>query len=131
MANILVIDDDDDVLVLISTVLKRFKHTVHALSDGRQALEIHKKEPIDLIITDILMPEVDGIEVIRKFRREYPQLKIIAISGGGWTEPQQFLAMASRLGADATFNKPFEWDKLVETVNDLLGLPAVPSDAKT
>lgn len=131
MANILVIDDDDDVLVLISTVLKRFNHTVHALSDGRQALEIHKKEPIDLIITDILMPEVDGIEVIRKFRREYPQLKIIAISGGGWTEPQQFLAMASRLGADATFNKPFEWDKLVGTVNDLLGLPAIPSDAKT
>lgn len=104
---------------------------MHALSDGRKALEIHKKEPIDLIITDILMPEVDGIEVIRKFRREYPQLKIIAISGGGWTEPQQFLTMASRLGADATFNKPFQWDKLVETVNALLGLPTVTSDANT
>lgn len=123
MANILVLDDDKDILNLLGTILRQSGHLVHCLEDGRQAFTIHKESPIDLIITDILMPEFDGIEVIRQFRQLSPKLKIIAISGGGYTDPQQFLSMAQRLGADATFNKPFDWNALVATANSLLEIP--------
>ncbi len=121
MANILILDDDKDILNLLGTILRQSGHQVHCLEDGRQAVAIHKESPIDLIITDILMPEFDGIEVIRQFRQLSPELKIIAISGGGYTDPQQFLSMAQRLGADATFNKPFDWNMLVAKADALLG----------
>lgn len=120
MATILAIDDDKDILNVIETALRERGHTVHCLEDGRNAFEIHQQHKIDLIVTDILMPEFDGIEVIRQFRRECPGLKILAISGGGFTDPQQFLTMAKRLGADATLHKPFDWNKLAATVDDLL-----------
>lgn len=120
MAQILIIDDDEDIRTFLSTLLKQLGHEVHCLEDGSKALQLHQKHPIELVITDILMPDFDGIEVIRQFRREVPDLKIIAISGGGYTDPEQFLTMAQRLGADATFHKPFDWTALVGKVDDLL-----------
>ncbi len=76
--------------------------------DGKVALWIYKEKPADLIITDIIMPEKEGIETIMELKREFPDVKIIAISGGGKGDAGQYLDMAKKMGADNTLAKPFE-----------------------
>ena len=93
--------------------------------DGKIGIKLHRKNPIDLVITDIIMPEKDGIEVIRELRRDLPDVKIIAISGGGRIEPAEHLHFASRLGAQCTFTKPFELKELMKAIRDLLEIQQV------
>lgn len=120
MPRVLVIDDDETVREVITTVLRNEGLEVIETGDGKEALKIQQQTPAQLIITDILMPDFDGIELIRKLRRDDPHLKIVAISGGGWSTPEQFLTMAERLGANASFSKPFRWNELIGTVKRLL-----------
>lgn len=122
MTRVMVIDDDETVREAITTVLRNQGFEVIETGDGKEALKIQQKTPAQLIITDILMPDFDGIELIRKLRRDDLHLKIVAISGGGWSTPEQFLAMAERLGANASFSKPFRWNELIGTVNRLLAV---------
>lgn len=119
MTRILIVDDDLDVLAALSSVISARGYVVITTPDGREALRIHQNTPADIIITDILMPQIDGIELIRALRERDPNIKLIAISGGGWAEPSQFLTMAARFGATATFSKPLPWDALLETLATL------------
>jgi YesN/AraC family two-component response regulator len=85
MANILIIDDDQQILNMLSQILKRAGYGVVEALDGKQGLKLYRENPTDLIITDIIMPEKEGLETIMELQRDFPDVKIIAISGGGIT----------------------------------------------
>ena len=105
---------------MISISLKRRKYTVMEAANGREAI-IHFKPPItDLVVTDLIMPEEDGLKVIMKLRELKPALKIIAISGGGKAGPGSYLNLASALGADAIYSKPFSLNDLIAKIEELL-----------
>jgi CheY-like chemotaxis protein len=110
---ILVIDDDHLVRYALAKVLQRNGYDVVTASDGKRAMTVFRDEAPDLVITDIIMPEQEGIETIGLLRRERPDIKIIAISGGGRIRNVDFLEMARSLGADAVIAKPFEAEELL------------------
>lgn len=123
MARILVIDDDGQVRGAIRRILERAGHTVLDAADGEAGIRVYRERPTDLIITDIFMPERDGIETIQQLRREFPGVKIIAISGGDRTRTVDLRKDAELLGASRTLRKPFELTELLEAVSELLGEP--------
>ncbi|MBF0101501.1 MAG: response regulator [Desulfobacterales bacterium] len=120
MARILVIDDELHIREMLAKLLTRHGHEVLTAEDGRQGIQLHSKQPVDLVITDIIMPEVEGMEVIRVFKHNFSTVPIIAISGGGRIEPYTYLKMAEELGATRTFKKPFETKELIQTIKELL-----------
>jgi CheY-like chemotaxis protein len=120
MGRIMVVEDDKSVRELLREILKRAGHDVMAAGNGKEALSLYKKSPADLIITNILMPEKEGLETIQELRRENPDIKIIAISGGGQIGPADYLEVARRFGAMRTFSKPFDRKELLKAVDDLL-----------
>ena len=107
LANILVIDDEDGVRRVICKVLVRDGHEVMEAADGRIALSMVRDSPPDLVICDLFMPEMDGVEVLRELRREHPHLQVVAISGGAYRGQVQLLDVAKGLGAAAVVDKPF------------------------
>ncbi len=107
MARILVIDDDDDVRVMLRHMLERAGHEVVDTGDAREGVKLYRELPTDVVITDLLMPDQDGIETILQLRAEFPGVKIIAISGGGRSEPTLYLQTAQQLGAVVSIAKPF------------------------
>ncbi len=123
MARILVIDDDQQVRGVLRRILERAGHKVFDVGNGEAGIKVHRDHPADLIITDIFMPEQDGIETIQHLRREFPQVKIIAISGGDRTRTVDLRKDAELLGASRTLRKPFELTELVKVVGELLGEP--------
>ena len=123
MARILVVDDDELLRGTVVTVLQRAKHTVLQAGDGLKALEVLSANAVDLVVSDIVMPEVDGIGLILAMRKRHPKLKVVAMSGGGRTRNRDFLRMASALGAHATLPKPFTPDQLLAAVEAALQAP--------
>lgn len=120
MARILVIDDEDRVRRMLRAALEMEGHEVLEARQGDEALRMQRATPAELVITDIIMPEKDGLEVIMALRREAPKLKIIAMSGGGRFTLMESLGMAEPLGAFAALRKPFEIDAMMETVKKAL-----------
>ena len=120
MANILIIDDDQQILNMLSQILKRAGYEVVEALDGKQGLKLYRENPTDLIITDIIMPEKEGIETIMELQRDFPDVKIIAISGGGHILSENYLYMARVLGVQRTFAKPIARDELLKAVSELL-----------
>ncbi|MEW5724979.1 MAG: response regulator [Thermodesulfobacteriota bacterium] len=120
MARILVVDDDGLFRSLMRELLELEGHEVTEAGDGREALALCQDQPFDLFITDILMPERDGLETIKELRRRRPEAKIIAVSGGGLLAPEGYLAVAARLGAQWGLVKPFANEELVEAVRALV-----------
>lgn len=120
MANILVADDDTQMREMITEALKIAGYTVEGVSNGTEALDLLKKKEFDLAIIDIVMPEKDGIGMMRELRRDYPKLKFFAISGGGRIGPTQYLEVAESLGASRTFVKPFERKEMMKAVAEIL-----------
>ncbi|MFH1139302.1 MAG: response regulator [Pseudomonadota bacterium] len=120
MPRILIIDDDESIRAVIRKMLERTGHEVHEAVDGREGLRIFKETTADLVITDILMPEKEGIQTIMELRKESKDLKILAISGGGAVGPFTYLSMARELGADMTLSKPFTMTELSEALRTLL-----------
>ena len=120
MGRIMVVEDDPSVRELLREILKRAGHDVIAAGNGKEAIALYKKSPADLIITNILMPEKEGLETIQELRRENPDIKIIAISGGGQIGPADYLEIARRFGAMRTFSKPFDRKELLKAVDELL-----------
>src|SRR5262249_16462507 len=108
--SILVIDDDVSVRLVLRRMLEQEGYEVICAEDGRQALDLLKQRRPDLVITDIVMPNCEGIETILEMRAAGLTLPIIAMSGGGRIGNADFLQMARRLGASATLTKPFEFD---------------------
>ena len=120
MSRILVVDDDESFRRLVCQVLLRGDHEVLAAPDGRAALSLFRKQPVDLVITDLIMPEKEGIETIMELRRLQPDLKIIAMSGGGRLGITDCLKMARHIGAARTLAKPFALQEILEAVTSLL-----------
>ncbi len=114
MASVLVIDDDLQVRTFMARGLKHAGYQVVEASGAWEGLRSYRGAPTDLVITDILMPEHDGLEAIFVLRREYPGAKIMAVTGG--SGDTNFLDVAKLLGANRTLVKPFELDALVEAV---------------
>ena len=130
MARILVIDDEADIRTIFQRCLERMGYTVETAADGRQGLRLLASTVPDLVITDLMMPEMDGLEVIRNIRnirKQQPDLPIIAISGGMRTASANFLPIAGKFGANCVFDKPVELDQLLAAVRKLLGAKAPPA----
>ena len=123
MSRILVIDDDPHVSRLLVTVLERAGHEVRCLTDGKRALEHLAAWPASVLITDMLMPGIDGIEIIMAIARDYPDVRIIAISGGNASD---VLADALLFGAHQVIEKPFGPRRLLDVVGQALGSPPTP-----
>ena len=123
MSTILVIDDDDLVRDTLVRMLERAGFQAVSARNGREGLAQFHSHPPDLIVTDIIMPDFDGIETVMAFKRTAPAVPIIAVSGGGRTHTMQFLEAAQRLGADMILSKPFKQAELVSAITQLLARP--------
>jgi len=117
---ILVIDDEEPVRTVLRQMLEKEGYEVEEAPDGAVGLSLLQDHPIDLVITDLFMPEKEGIETMREVQRSFPQVKIIAMSGGGRMGKLDFLPMAESFGAQRTLAKPFERKELLETVRAVL-----------
>ena len=124
MRRILIIDDDHHILLMIKKMLERAGFEVDLASNGNEGLELFKKTPVDLVITDIIMPEKEGLETIREMKRLRSDLKIIAMSGGGKISADNYLNTAKIFGASRVMAKPFSQKQMVSAVQDLLGEPS-------
>jgi CheY-like chemotaxis protein len=114
--SILVVDDEADVRELLSEILEECGYQVFQAEDGKDALRCLHARQMDLIITDLIMPEQEGLETISRMRMEMPEMKIIAMSGS--FEPS-YLRVARLLGADRTLQKPFSFDDVLAVVRQL------------
>ena len=121
MARILLIDDDDLLRRSLRLGLSRVGHTVVLVTNGKEAMESLSGDPPDLILTDVVMPEMDGMEVIMEVRHRFPNLPIIAMSGGGSVDSECYLNMARQLGSRKVLRKPFSMPELIDAINALLG----------
>ncbi|HWI28976.1 MAG TPA: response regulator [Stellaceae bacterium] len=121
MAVLLVIDDDAGMRKLMVRTLTGKKHRVIEAENGREGLKLVEEHKPDLVITDILMPQKEGIETIREVQERAPQTRIIAVSGGGMSQNLMFLDVARAFGADAVLAKPFRPAQLLEMVEQVLG----------
>jgi DNA-binding response OmpR family regulator len=121
VAKILLIDDDSLFREPLAEILSQAGHEVTATASGFEAVKHVKLSPCDLAITDILMPEQDGIETICALRKVSAELKIIAVSGGGLLDGELYLKMASHLGADAVLEKPFSVADILAAVTAAVG----------
>jgi len=120
MARVLVIDDEEQVRTLIREVLEGAGHEVMEAGNGREAMKLYEANPTNVVITDLVMPEQDGLETIRELRRRFPAVKIIAVSGAQQKLNLDLLYVAEKLGALRTMEKPFDIRKLVALVEELL-----------
>jgi CheY-like chemotaxis protein len=120
MAGILIVEDDKDLREMLKTSLLKMKYTVIEASNGKEALLHFKPAITDMVITDLIMPDEDGLKVIMKIKEMKPSTKIIAISGGGKAGPGNYLDLAKVLGADEVFSKPFSINDLMKKIEELL-----------
>lgn len=120
MNRILVIDDDPNVRQMICHMLEREGYEVDTAANGREGVEKFRANTPLLVITDIIMPEQEGIETIRQLRAQDPDCRIVAISGGGRIGPSDYLSMAKLLGATEAISKPFEKAQLLVAVRNAL-----------
>lgn len=123
MASILLIDDDAGVRRFVSAVLQRAGHKVLEAADGLKGLRALAENSVDLVITDLIMPEKEGLETIHELRQTGSKVGILAISGGFPGNPLNILDMAKRIGADAALGKPFTPSELLDAVERLLRAP--------
>jgi len=122
MYKILVIDDEEQIRKMFSLILENEGYEVDTAEDGKIGCRMFGNKKYDLLITDIVMPEKEGIETIIELKRDYPELKIIVISGGGRISPKSYLNLAKGLGADKTFEKPVQRKDIIEAVRELLSV---------
>ena len=114
MAVILVIDDEEIIRVLLRSALEAAGYEVTEATNGREGLDLYRKRPMDLVITDILMPELSGLDMLMELTREFLDAKVIAISGAAGE--RNVLDIAKLLGARQTFQKPFSMPDLLSAV---------------
>ena len=118
MARVLVVDDNDEIRGFIRRILEASGHVVIEAGNGREAMKLAKESPVDVVITDVFMPEFDGLEMMRSLRKLQPHLKVIAVSGGGSMGNMDILHAAKLFGAYRVFTKPFASRDLVNAVNE-------------
>jgi len=120
MPHLLVIDDDDQLRPMLRMSLEQMGHTVAEARNGNEGLAEHARHPADLILTDLIMPDKDGLETIMALKKENPGVKIIAMSGGGRNTASGYLQVAKLMGAGYVLAKPFTLDELNVAVHGLL-----------
>jgi DNA-binding response OmpR family regulator len=130
MARILIVDDEEHIRAALKQVLERAGYEVAVAATGNEGLELMKRERADLVITDVIMPGIDGITTARKIREKFRNTRIIVMSGGGKAAPEpyepdaistrSYLASASSAGADRTLTKPFDRQEILRVVRSLL-----------
>jgi two-component system, chemotaxis family, chemotaxis protein CheY len=123
MAHILLIEDDDALRTVLCLSLTNMGHQVVEARNGKEALRLFRSEPPDFVITDLIMPEKEGLETIGELRRLQPKVKIIAMSGAGRGGPLDYLKVARQMGAARTLAKPFSVDALAAAIAELNGSP--------
>ena len=121
MQKILIIDDEPHILLMLKKMLERAGYEIDMASNGNEGLDLFRKSPTDLVITDIIMPEKEGLETIREMRRMRPELKIIAMSGGGKVSAENYLEIAKIFGASRAIAKPFTQKEMVFAIKELIG----------
>jgi len=122
MAKILVIDDDDRLRDVLKEMLSRAGHEVLVASDGSVGVEIYRDKKPDLVITDVIMPEKDGAEVIFELQKEFPDIKMIVMTGGGQGDAQAYLqSIKTYSNVKYAFEKPFAMEDLLKAVKENVG----------
>jgi CheY-like chemotaxis protein len=119
MMRILVIDDDANLRGIFAEMLTTAGYEVVEASDGKEGVRLYRQAPFDLVLTDLLMPEKDGLEVVMELRKDFPEVKIITLSGGN-AYGHSSLETSRLLGASRTLRKPFKEDQLLEAVREVL-----------
>jgi CheY-like chemotaxis protein len=114
--SILVVDDEEELRELVLHVLERAGHAVTCAGSGLEAGAALEKRKFDVVVTDMLMPDQDGLELITELKAKYPSTKIVAMSGGGQIGSDQYLSMAKGFGADVLLRKPFTHQTLLASV---------------
>ena len=121
MANILIIDDEPQIRLLLRNIFESEGYSVTEASDGNEGLTLYDDNKVDLILMDLYMPDKEGLETINELKKAYPEIKIIAMSGGGGQgRPDNQLNSAKMLGAVAAFEKPVRNEVLLKTVRELI-----------
>jgi len=120
MKSVLVVDDEPGMRELVKHLLINAGYHVLEASNGKHAMEFLKNESPDLVITDIIMEEMDGVEIIMEIRENYPDIKIIAMSGGSKISSEDYLESAADLGADRVFAKPFALSDMLTAIKELI-----------
>lgn len=120
MERILIIDDEPQIRSMIRLILEREGYEVMEASDGIDGIRVFREKPADLVITDLIMPNKDGIGMIIEIKKEFPTVKIVAMSGGGLNRPEGYLRGAQRLGAACTLSKPINRQEILRAVKDTL-----------
>lgn len=117
---ILIIDDDELIRMTLKSIIKKTGCQVFEAASGTEGLDLFVRQKPDIVITDMLMPDKEGLETITEIRAQNLPVKIIAISGGGTTKNMSFLQLAKQVGADHTLSKPIKPDTLLFTIKTLL-----------
>ena len=120
MAYILVMEDERIIQTIIRRYLEREGHEVVIAGDGEEGIKLYNERPADLVLTDIIMPKKEGIETIRDLKKISPDVKIIAMSGGGKIDSEDYLDLAAKFGVKATFIKGSDWSMLGPLVEKIL-----------
>ena len=121
MKRILVIDDDAQFRPMLRQMLERAGYEVVDAQDGNEGIKLFREAPTDLVITDIIMPEKEGVETVIELKRDFPDVKIIAISGGSrGIDAKSCLSYVKNLGVSRVFAKPFEREELLEAIREQL-----------
>ena len=121
MPRILLVDDDDLSRSTVHQMLERAGHSVTSTDSGAEAVRLFQAQPADLVVTDLIMPDTDGLELIQQLRKLDTQVRILAISGGGRVNANEYLSVARKFGAAAVLAKPFSNLELREAVQAALG----------
>jgi DNA-binding response OmpR family regulator len=119
MARVLIVEDDQALCSVLQQTLENVGHAVTIAESGRTAIRLLRKDPFDLVLTDLVLPDQDGIEIIMMLRKERPAMPILAMSGRLSNAPL-YLAIAQKLGAKQTLSKPFTREQLLAAVTELL-----------
>jgi len=120
MERILIIDDEQQIRSMLRLMLERDGYEVVEAPDGIEGIKAYRQKPADLIITDLIMPNKDGIGMIIELQKEFPDVKIIAMSGGGLNKPEGYLKGAKKLGAACTLTKPIDREKMLRAVKNVI-----------
>lgn len=121
MARILVIDDDSEMRLMLREMFARQGYDIDTASDGDTGLKLYRENPFDLVITDIIMPNKEGFEMVFELQRDFPDAKVIVISGGGRGKAQDYLESIKKISVvKCTFTKPFGQDEILKVVKKLL-----------
>ena len=120
MKKILIVDDEEVIRMLYGEELEEEGYEVATASNGRIGIQLYQSEPFDIVITDLIMPDMEGIETMMRLRKLDPGVKVIAISGGGRNRPDEYLHLAAKLGALSTFKKPVDRTALLFAAHALV-----------